>query len=294
MKKNLFKYIAPFFFLMPMALTACTNEDSLSGEALKNHLHDRMYHTTFIEYNNSPKYFMGYYKNPIKHTDYVMGADEVPNRPGYIYLMYTGEEYPAIGSDFGSKLNREHVWPQSLFRAYSKTQGVNDYDDFDYPTPYSDLYNLRPCDGDVNEARSNYSFGVNENMASGEHFSPFDPKYMPSSFTVNNGYGDVTYNGVPGDETYRGEIARIIFYVATRYDRLVINDSNSGSQNSIGILSDLLAWNLAYPVTDREKVRNNQVEIAQGNRNLFVDNPAYACRIWGNTNDETRLACGLN
>ena len=64
----------------------------------------------------------------------------------------------------------------------------------------------------------------------------------------------------------------------------------------MGKLSDLLKWNLEYPVSQSEMNRNDGIflETPQNNRNPFIDHPSYACKIWGNTNESTRSICGIN
>jgi len=42
----------------------------------------------------------------------------------------------------------------------------------------------------------------------------------------------------------------------------------------------LLEWNRRYPPTESEIRRNKRVEQLQGNRNPFIDNPAWADDIW--------------
>ncbi|HHB52027.1 MAG TPA: endonuclease I, partial [Saprospiraceae bacterium] len=42
-----------------------------------------------------------------------------------------------------------------------------------------------------------------------------------------------------------------------------------------------LQWNVDDPVSQFEKNRNNIIEGIQGNRNPFIDNPAFATKIWG-------------
>ena len=96
-----------------------------------------------------------------------------------------------------------------------------------------------------------------------------------------------------GDETYRGDSARIIFYAAMAVPsfKLVDLENDSTGNKSMGKLSDLLKWNLEYPVLQREKTRNEGAESLQGNRNPFIDHPEYACKIWGDTNASTREIC---
>ena len=98
-----------------------------------------------------------------------------------------------------------------------------------------------------------------------------------------------------GKESYRGDSARIIFYccIADTALTLVDLEDDATSNNTMGKLSDLLKWNLKYPVLEREQVRNEGAETLQGNRNPFIDHPEYACRIWGSTNSTTRQICGM-
>ena len=154
-------------------------------------------------------------------------------------------------------MNREHVWP--------KSHGGNLVED--------DIHMIRPTITAENGSRGN-SFYV-EGMKT-EH-EGWDPAM--ESF---------------GDETYRGDSARIIFYCAIASTQLTIIDSaTSTGSNQMGKLSDLLKWNLKYPVLNREQIRNAGAESLQGNRNPFIDHPEYACRIWGSTNSTTRTICGM-
>lgn len=153
-------------------------------------------------------------------------------------------------------LNREHVWPNS--------RGGNAVED--------DIHMPRPTLIAENGSRGN-SFYVEGQCSSSSGWDP-----AMESF---------------GDETYRGDSARIIFYcvVASSSLSLVDKENDSTSSNTMGKLSDLLKWNINYPVLDREKTRNEGAEYLQGNRNPFIDHPEYACKIWGNTNSTTKSIC---
>ena len=239
--------------------------DDMDSHEVLNALNGVITHDKFIPYKNASYYF--------EKTD----AD--PNVKGNIFLYYTGESYEVTLSSYGTgdnQLNVEHVWCQSRFRCYSNNPNVNDYETIRVPTPYSDLYNIRPCMGKVNTDRSNYMYA--ENVEEGS-LNPFDPKNYPGC-----------------KEEYRGDIARILFYDATRYLKLKLIDSISASTSNsfeMGQLSDLLEWNLKYAPSEKEKRRSDEIEKVQGNRNPFVDHPEYACRIWGLTNDKTKQICGI-
>jgi endonuclease I len=42
----------------------------------------------------------------------------------------------------------------------------------------------------------------------------------------------------------------------------------------------LLDWNELDPVSEAEIVRNDKIEVIQGNRNPFIDYPELADQIW--------------
>ncbi len=87
----------------------------------------------------------------------------------------------------------------------------------------------------------------------------------------------------------KGDIARMIFYMAVRYegggeiDLETSENVNNGSNPLHGKLSTLKAWNKLDPVDAFEKKRNDIIfEKWQKNRNPFIDHPEYATAIWGN------------
>lgn len=297
MKKLIKTLVVTLGFLSPILLTSCGEAyKGLEGEDLRVAIQKDISTNKFISYRDA--------------AGHMRKIDADPETKGNIFLFYTGDSFELGGllTPFqDGTLNKEHVWCQSRFRAYSQTPGKNDFEEIKVPTPYSDLYNIRPSYESVNVVRSNYLYKENSKMnaTDNESWNPFDPKYVPSSFNMTyESYGKTvhaSYSGNGGDETYRGEIARILFYDATRYEKLKLADNNdpnanfstSGASNTMGDLSTLLEWNLKYPVTEREKLRNDVIESIQGNRNPFVDNNSYACRIWGRTNASTKKACGL-
>lgn len=281
MKTRTIKHIVTpsILVLLLSSLTGCNSEFNgyyrrlntrLDGDEFKASLHDVIYHTVDTNYASMQRYHLT--------------ADKDPENSENILLFYTGQSVPtkmtAKGyiryGDGENDIQREHVWPQSRFRVYGSMDGT--YGKAENPGPATDIYNVRPCMGYVNENRSNYFYDTPVNPSEGD-YEPFDPKYAT------------------GVEDYRGDMARIIFYVATRYEKLEIieasTDSTGANSHTFGRLSTLLKWNLEYAVQEREKIRNDAVQELQGNRNPFVDHPEYACKIWGNTNAATKSVCGL-
>lgn len=136
--------------------------------------------------------------------------------------------------------NREHVWPKS--RGWYKNGGAG-----------ADIHHIRPEDPHDNSSRSNTKFGESSGY------------YKPE--TLSDG------------TTARGDVARIIFYMLTRYSQ---TDSGYPVTNVAESMEILLKWNREDPVDNFEIVRNNQAYSIQGNRNPFIDCPDFAEYIWGN------------
>ncbi len=256
------------------SLTGCSDRyaraNNLEGEQLKNVLREICDHKTPLGYDDLASYYT--------KTD---PADE----KGKITLFYTGQvvstnmadpDYYSYGSG-DDDINREHVWCQSRFRVYGSMSNPAAYGTAVNPGPATDLYNVRPCLGIVNVDRSNYF-------------------YVDGAERGTSTYDPVTWEE-DGKAEFRGEIARILFYCATRYEKLTLVEATNAhtgvGSHEMGQLSTLLKWNLENEVNNREMIRNDEVEKIQGNRNPFVDHPEYACKIWGNTNDATKAACGL-
>ncbi len=187
---------------------------------------------------------------------YYKQTDVDPTNPNNLIVFYTGESIPFNGN-FGGTINREHVWPNS--RGGKAVEG--------------DIHMTRPTSSANNSERGNSFYVEGKNSST----SGWDPK--------------LTKGGL---EKYRGISARIIFYcvVAESKLKLVDLENDSTGNNSMGKLSDLLKWNLAYGIDETEVRRNEAAEEIQGNRNPFIDHPEYACKIWGNTNATTKSICG--
>ncbi len=140
--------------------------------------------------------------------------------------------------DYGATWNREHVWPAS--------KGWFGHSNSEKGAT-GDIHHIRPDSPNGNSARGNKAFGE------------------------SSGY----YN--PPDEV-KGDIARVLFYMLTRYRQ---TDSQYPITNVAQSIEMLLRWNKLDPVDEHEIVRNNEAYGIQGNRNPFIDCPALADTIWG-------------
>lgn len=187
--------------------------------------------------------------------DYYDETDVDPNNSSRYLAYYRGT------SASRGEMNKEHVWPKS----HGSKGGVE-----------KDIHVIRPTLTADNSSRGNEFYVEGKTGSRG-----WDP------------YADGMV------ERYRGDAARIIFYCVVADSKLQLVDtdyhktSKNNPDNQMGKLSDLLAWNLKYPVHSSELRRNDAIEKShiQGNRNPFIDDRSLACKIWGDTNESTRAVC---
>ena len=197
------------------------------------------------------------------YTDYDPNYTEI-DKNGQVYGTKILSFYSGTST---TSWNREHVWPNS--------RGGGSGGNVSGPYVDADIYMPRPTIAAENSNRGN---------------SP----YIEGMSNSSSGWDPVTAFGKDGcyqGENIRGECARIIFYCMTAHSQLVLDEGNSSNGKNMGKLSDMLKWNLLYPVNEREINRQEGGEYLQGNRNAFVDHPEYACKIWGDTNADTKEIC---
>jgi endonuclease I len=196
-------------------------------------------------------------------NSYLKETDEDPNNPNNMILMYTGISHPKNGSQIW---NKEHTWPKSHGN-FGTGLGAG-----------SDMHHLRPTVINVNSSRGNLDFDEGgTKVESSEGYAP------GSSFC----YRITNVSFEPRDEV-KGDVARMMFYMATRYDGgdggpdLELNDrTGNGSAPYLGRISALLKWHEEDPVNDFERKRNDTIYGYQENRNPFVDHPEFVNSIWG-------------
>lgn len=195
-------------------------------------------------------------------------ADQNPENSNQVWMIYNEQsiskiDYQTDNSIIG-KWNREHIYSQSrlglpsTFIPNGTPDGINVWrlttGSNDIEASHDDLHHLRAVGGQENSTRNNRNFGVD-------------------------------YNGPAGNlGSWRGDVARAIFYMAIRYNSLnVVNgDPASSPTGQIGDLATLLTWNNLDPVDDFEMNRNNIIYNWQMNRNPFIDNPALVNYVFGN------------
>lgn len=231
--------------------------EGLTGESLKSALYTVIKGHTEYPYTSSGT----------DTWDILKESDKDPENAANVILFYTGWSVNGA-QEFNNEngWNREHVW--------AKSRG-----DFGTsPGPGTDTHHLRPSDISVNNARGNRWF---------DHcVTPYvDGGLETGCFTS---VSSLTWQ--PRAEV-KGDVARMIFYMATRYegesgepdleliDYLPADDYTKDPVHAK--LSTLLEWHLEDPVSTFEENRNEVVYGYQHNRNPFVDHPEYVNQIWG-------------
>jgi endonuclease I/endonuclease/exonuclease/phosphatase family metal-dependent hydrolase len=188
-----------------------------------------------------------------------------------IVLFYTGRSQDAdlwVSRDNRDGWNREHVWPQS--------RGMRGH------PMRSDLHNLMPTDASVNQNRGSLNFDEG-GQPEGE---------APDTFLDGDSFE-------PRD-AIKGDVARILFYVDTRYegggepDLRLVRGIAGGGGTTLGDLCVLLQWHLDDPVDDAERARNRAIEAVQGNLNWFIEDDALATQIFGAECPELATATPAN
>ncbi|MBP93175.1 MAG: endonuclease I [Flavobacteriaceae bacterium] len=201
--------------------------------------------------------------------DILKEADQNPENSNEVWLVYLEQGRAKLDfqltSDSNGKWNREHTFPRSRAGYYSiEEDEIADGKDIFWTTKAdslrhgnSDAHALRAVDGPENSSRNNQFYG--------EYTGPV---------------------GTLG--SFKGDVARGVFYLAVRYNGLdIVNGYPDGNVGQFGDLQTLLEWHRNDPPDDFEMNRNNVIYTWQYNRNPFIDQPELIEYIWGDNIGET-------
>ena len=259
------KYSRDALSALSGAADASDSAAAMRDNALFDALHDLMTqtHAFYTTYSGYKEGSLAYYW---ASTDSSAGSDT--------YVMFYSDFSPA---DEGVKLNREHIWPKSR-ASYATSFGG------------ADLHHLRPSAESVNKIKSDHQFGyVNGTYASGAETGIYG--------------GNPLYWAMPLDDIFeckddvKGDVARILLYVYCRWEQpnlysdvapeaLPAMDEDDYTNTGVRViesLDTLLQWCALDPVDAWEMERNDRIQDIQGNRNVFIDYPELAWRMFGMT-----------
>lgn len=247
--------------------------DGLTGYALKSQLrsiittgHDNQgYGSLYDGYQTTDT--DNYYENDGTVLDMY---SENPNGTDPYNYTHNSNNCGGSYSDENDCYNREHLMPQSWFNSAQPMK--------------SDIHHVVPSDGYVNGQRGHYPLA---DVGSTSWTSLNGSKKGACS---NAGYSGTVFEPI---NEFKGDIARIYFYMATRYQNEIGSWENANSNGSDPVLNGssdqvfedwyldvLLQWHNQDPVSQREIDRNNAAYNYQGNANPFISHSEYVTIIW--------------
>ena len=238
--------------------------EGLSGNALKQELQNIIANPAVVRLHSYADIW-----------EILRTSDRNPLNNNQVWCMYIEAPMAKLDqqntSSIVGKWNREHIFAQSRggfsvaeddtadgINVWLPTNATNTIDGV------SDAHHIRAESGQENSSRNNKNYGP------------------ANSSTV--------YAGPVGTQgSWRGDVARSLFYMAVRFENLnvVTGDpseylpSTTISSGNIGDLATLLTWNTTDPSDDFEMNRNNYIYTWQMNRNPFIDHPNLADYIFG-------------
>lgn len=237
----------------------------LSGTALQQALHQIIKNHQPVSYNSIWTHFATTDKKPNGKV-WDIYSDIPGGNPPYEYTFFIDQcgNYNSEGDCY----NREHSFPVSWFGGENLPM-------------YTDLHHIFPTDGYVNMKRANYPYGKVGSVT----WTSMNGSKLGYNSTA--GYSGLVFEPI---DAYKGDLARMHFYMATRYYGQDQNwpgsPSVTGSQLNPWALNLYYQWHMSDPVSQKEIDRNNAIFQIQQNRNPFVDHPEFAGQIWFTTGIE--------
>mmetsp|Transcript_22786 Transcript_22786/g.70467 ORF Transcript_22786/g.70467 Transcript_22786/m.70467 type:complete len:289 (+) Transcript_22786:98-964(+) len=244
---------------------------TLTGSALRGALHARV---------RSPHNVIPYTSDTVDVWDALKVLDADPDNADHVLGLYSRRSMPADSSGESTGWNREHSWPKSCGVGYTGAD-------------FSDLHHLFAADWNVNSARGNKDFGdcLSDNTATCE-----SPAHSEAPGTADD------HDSFLPPAPTRGDIARAVMYMSTRYDGSDTNTENlelvtgckCDESGRLGSYAWLRQWHEDDPVDDAERARNDLVcSDYQQNRNPFIDYPELVAALFDDEDvaAERELAC---
>lgn len=200
-----------------------------------------------------------------------------------------GSNYSSATSEEGTGYNREHLLPQSWFGKKRDPM-------------YSDITHVVPADARLNTQRNDNPFGEVTDQQSQVGVSKSGYSRWGAPNKSLGAPAGLTKVFEPND-TIKGDIARIYFYLLTCYEDTLgswrdtwtasrtapfVFDADGTPYEPLQqwVMTMFMRWSEQDPVDSIETARNNNVFRVQGNRNPFVDYPGLEQQVWGDCRDE--------
>ncbi len=184
------------------------------------------------------------------------------------------------------RIDKEHVW--------AKSHGFEVTDNNFTIGAQTDLHHLVAADGNTNSAgHNNHYYGEVDHSKAKVIYN-----YLADGSQEISGWLDTSTDTFEPTDEWKGDIARCLFYMATRYSNkkdtntkeepyLILTDDTSIKDDNTkcyGVqynLSTLINWNDLDPVSNYEIHRNNLIyNNVQNNRNPYIDHPEWVKRVF--------------
>ena len=262
--KSVLSILASFAFLSAVAQPSASYYRSVDGYKqanLKSALKSIISNHTKISY--------GSLWSSYEKVDYLSKTN---SKGQHLIMDYYSESlhYFEGNGNAPSGMNKEHVAPQSWWGS-----GTNNW-------VGSDLFQVLPSESQANSAKSNYPLGVVSGNVSNSN---------ARMKTGKDKTGQMVFE--PCDE-YKGDFARIYFYVATCYPTVGWIPYNSTTNNTAfkneeyptltpAMQALMLEWHKKDPVSDWEITRNNRWK-----RSKAIEIPLSTILIWHSIFGATR------
>lgn len=261
MKKTLILLLFPIISFAQIPVNYYLSAENTSSTDLKYELNQIIDDHTIFSYTSSST----------DTWDILSETDKDPNNPDNVIMLYSGVSINAAQEYNNTNgWTREHVWAKSR-GDFGTDQG-----------PGTDVHALRPLDATTNSIRNNRGF---------DNCTTCDIVYDKWGNDTGSFKDSNDWSFEPRPEV-KGDVARMIFYMAVRYEGydsyvdLELSEiilPNTDKSPFHGILTTLLEWHRNDPVDSWEENRNNIIYYNyQNNRNPFIDHPELAEYIWGN------------
>ncbi|CAD5106605.1 endonuclease I family protein [Zestomonas carbonaria] len=167
--------------------------------------------------------------------------------------LYCDKPFSGTSSEFAASAVYTGRQIKSALRCMTENQCKVVNPKYDYML--ADLHNLYPELTRVELARRNAQFGA------------VGPE-VPSKFDDIGCDLKATFQLIEPRDEAKGNVARAIFYMHDAYGLPIV-----------GQLQMYQRWNELDPPDDEEKARNDRIEMLQGNRNPYIDDPSLAKQL---------------
>ncbi len=223
----------------------------LSGEALRSRLATEYQVKTSLGYNKARDFMYSELDNENGvvrgvYSDFAVRVNPDSSRPR------------ADAFQNGEGINAEHSWPQS-----KGATGV----------AKSDIHHLFPTQARVNSLRGSFPFAEIEDSRTERWLIDNREENMIPSSNID-AYSEWINGGFEPKESFKGNIARALFYFYTIYRDQAEDGFFEGQQDT------LCDWNVNDPVDAAELKRSQGIASKQGNENPFVVDSTLAERLY--------------